>query len=127
MISIGFDAAGVSALLGILVLVSGCGDSGEQGLSVTGGEPVEYVNAEGQSVTARFYTLSDGSLRFVKLSLPGGGDHTLPQSVSGSGARYTDDGQLTFWVKGDSATVETRDDRGEWQVLYGHLQAVGTE
>ncbi|OPL19611.1 MAG: hypothetical protein AVO35_09865 [Candidatus Aegiribacteria sp. MLS_C] len=127
MIAFGFGSTRVSVLMAVLVLVSGCGNGDGHGLSVTGGEPVQYVNADGQSVTARFYSLSDGSLNFVKLNLPEGVECTLPQSVSGSGARYTDDGMLTFWIRGDSATVETRDDQGQWQVLYAHLQAEGTE
>jgi membrane-bound inhibitor of C-type lysozyme len=68
-------------------------------------------------MTARYYTLSDSSLNFVKLTMSGDAEYTLPQSVSGSGARYTDDMMLTWWVKGDSATVEMRDDDGQWRTV----------
>lgn len=107
----------------IAVLIMGCGECGQQGLSVLGGDPVEFANLDGQTVTARFYMLSDSSLRFVKVDLPDGNEYTLPQSISGSGARYTDDGLVTFWVRGDSAFVEMRDDQGQWQTVCGHLYA----
>jgi membrane-bound inhibitor of C-type lysozyme len=50
--------------------------------------------------------------------MPDGQAYTLPQSISGSGARYTDDGMLTWWIRGDSAMVEERDDDGQWQTVY---------
>jgi membrane-bound inhibitor of C-type lysozyme len=69
---------------------------------------------------ARYYTLSDNSLHFVKLLMPDGREYTLPNAVSASGARYTDDRELVWWTKGDSAFVQTRDRNGEWQIMYNN-------
>ena len=60
----------------------------------------------------------DESLNFVKLSLPDGKDYTLPQAVSASGARYTDDHEVVWWNKGKEGFVEMRDEAGEWQSRY---------
>ena len=61
---------------------------------------------------------ASGSLNFVKLALPDGKDYTLPQAVSASGARYTDDHEVVWWNKGKEGFVEMRDDAGEWQSRY---------
>lgn len=118
------------AFILLTILAFGCGETGQQGqqapadvnaevgLTVVGGDPVVYLTDDGAEITARYYTLSDSSLRFVKLSMPDGQAYTLPQSISGSGARYTDDGMLTWWIRGDSAMVEERDDEGQWQTVY---------
>lgn len=87
-------------------------------LSVTGGDPVTYLCEQGQRVQVRYFALSDQSLNFVKLALPDGKDYTLPQSVSASGARYTDDHEAVWWNKGDEGFVEMRDKDGEWQSVY---------
>ncbi|AHV36083.1 MliC family protein [Aeromonas dhakensis] len=106
-------------LLGIttLTLLSGC-ERGAAPLSVTGGDPVTYLCEQGQRVQVRYFALSDQSLNFVKLALPDGKDYTLPQSVSASGARYTDDREAVWWNKGDEGFVEMRDKDGEWQSVY---------
>ena len=85
-------------------------------LTVRGGEPVVYRCANGCRIVARYYSLSDNSLSFVRLTLPGGKEYTLPNVVSGSGARYTDDRELVWWIKGDSAFVQTRAANGEWEI-----------
>jgi len=108
-------------LIALLLLPAG-GNSGPA-LSVVGGEPVVY-GCGGDRVTARYYSLSDESLRFVKILLPDGREYTLPQVVSASGARYTDDMELLWWVKGDSAYVEMRDAQGEWKVLYRECSVI---
>lgn len=63
----------------------------EPGLAVTGGTPVVYQCANGDCIVARYYSLSDGSLDFVKVTMPESREYTLPHVVSASGARYTDD------------------------------------
>jgi len=105
-----------------LLLLPACGEPGPV-LSVVGGEPVIY-GCGTERVTARYYSLSDESLRFVKILLPDGREYTLPQVVSASGARYTDDMELLWWVKGDSAYAEMRDARGEWKVLYRECRVI---
>ncbi len=96
--------------------VFGCAGGGHGGLTIQGGEPVLYECESGKRIVARYYALSDGSLRFVKLRMPDDGEYTLPNVVSASGARYTDDRELVWWIKGDSAFVETRDQNGEWRI-----------
>lgn len=61
-----------------------------------------------------YYTLSDNSLTFVKLTL-NGTEYTLPQAVSADGTRYTSDMDIVWWEKGDSAFVQTRDSSGNWE------------
>lgn len=96
-----------------------CGVAGEaQKLTVTGGEAITYGCENGAQIVARYYALSDQSLDFVKVRLPDGTEYTLPQVLSGSGVRYSDDRELVWWTKGDSAFAEMRDQNGEWQVRY---------
>lgn len=96
----------------------------QQPLTVSGGEPVTYVCANGDRLVARYYSLSDESLRFVKILFPDGREYTLPQVISGSGARYTDDGELLWWIKGDEARAEIRDENGEWKELCGECRVL---
>jgi membrane-bound inhibitor of C-type lysozyme len=77
-----------------------------------------YDSGDGQKITARYYSLSDDSLHFVKLVLPDGSQYTLPSIAAASGVRYTDDMSLVWWTKGDTAFAEKRDDTGEWKSLY---------
>ncbi len=95
----------------------------EKTLSVMGGEPLIYLCDNGDRLVARYYVLSDESLRFVKILFPDGTEYTLPQVLSGSGARYTDDVELLWWVKGDDAYVEMRDGEGNWRPLYKECRA----
>ena len=65
-----------------------------------------YQNSEGKILEAVFYSLSDHSLNFVKVTYDEK-QYTLPQLVSASGARYSDEFSMEFWIKGDSASVTT--------------------
>ena len=59
-----------------------------------------FACAANKSVTATFYPDS------VALKLSDGRDLTLPQVISGSGARYANaDESFVFWNKGDTAFV----------------------
>ena len=109
--------------LATLACVSECA-SAEQGLTVRGGERVAYQCENGDRIVARYYSLSDGSLDFVKVSMPDGKEYTLPNAVSASGARYTDDREFVWWTKGDSAFLQTRDQTGEWQITYQNCQQI---
>lgn len=83
------------------------GDAAEDGpLAVVGGDSVVYECRRGEWLTARYYGLSEGSLHFVKVFLPDGRELALPQILSASRARYTDDAELLWWAKGDSLLVE---------------------
>lgn len=115
------DVAVGALLLGF----SGC-LVGQSDLQVKGGATVIYVCAGGERIAARYYSLSDDSLNFVKLSLPDGQKYTLPQVVSASGARYSDDRQLVWWTKGATAFAEMRDEQGAWQIKYADCRELAT-
>ena len=66
--------------------------------------PVVYVSASGERLTAVF----DNAARTVHVTLPGGREVTLPQAVSGSGARYSD-GKETFWEHHGDGTYSVGD------------------
>ena len=108
----------------IFVIAAGCARVNPGALSVRGGEPVTYRCENGDRIVARYYSLSDGSLDFVKLLMPDGRKYTLPNVVSGSGARFTDDRELVWWIKGDSAFVETRDQNGEWRITIPNCRVI---
>ena len=65
-----------------------------------------YQNSEGKILEAVFYSLSDNSLNFVRV-IYDEKQYTLPQLVSASGARYSDEFSMEFWVKGNTASVTT--------------------
>ncbi|HEH9438807.1 TPA: MliC family protein [Aeromonas sobria] len=104
--------------IGMLAMggLAGCNQGNT--LSVTGGEPVSYQCEQGKKVQVRYFSLSDESLSFIKLSLPDGKDYTLPQAISASGTRYTDEHEAVWWNKGSEGFVEMRDKNGEWQTVY---------
>ena len=58
------------------------GDAASCGLTVKGGEPVVYTCGTEETITARYYSLSDDSLHFVKVTLPDGKVYTLPAVLS---------------------------------------------
>lgn len=105
-------------IVAALSIVMGFQSGNQDELTVVGSDPVDYRCGNGDRIVARYYTLSDSSLNFVKVLMPDNEEYTLPQVLSGSGARYTDDRMLTWWIKGDSASVEMRDDNGDWQTIY---------
>ncbi len=111
---------GVFTIIGILALVLVCGNAlaGPGRLTVSEGKAVSYACENGDRVLATYHELSDGSLSFVKVRMPDGKVYTLPQALSASGARYTDDRELVWWIKGDSAFAEVRGDNGEWTQKY---------
>ncbi|MNK62773.1 Membrane-bound lysozyme inhibitor of C-type lysozyme precursor [compost metagenome] len=85
----------VPSLLAALML-TGCGS--------------EKSASQDEAATTYVYTCSD--TRFTARFEPEAAVLTfpdrelrLPQVVSGSGARYSD-GETTFWIKGESATLE---------------------
>jgi membrane-bound inhibitor of C-type lysozyme len=110
--------------LATLACLSGCGSAKQEQLAVQGGEPITYQCEGGEQIVARYYSLSDKSLHFVKVTMPDGQEHTLPNVLSASGARYTDDYLWVWWTKGESAFAEARDQDGEWQVKYQNCQQV---
>ncbi|MCX6250849.1 MAG: MliC family protein [Bacteroidetes bacterium] len=115
-----------TGLLGILF----CGCAGKRNpvsLTVRGGTPVIYQSDSGARIIAKYFTLSDSSLDFVKVTLPGGKEYTLPQAMSASGARYTDDRELVWWTKGNTAFAEIRDENGQWKMKYNCKEIPGSK
>ena len=106
-----------TSLLGVLL----CGCAGKRNpvaLTVCGGNPIIYESDRGDHIIARYFTLSDRSLDFVKVTFPSGKEYTLPQAMSASGVRYTDDRELVWWTKGNTAFAEVRDINGQWKRKY---------
>lgn len=69
-------------------------------------------------------SLSDGTLHFVKVKMPNGREYTLPQAVSGSGARYTDDRDIVWWEHRGTVRVDVRGAGGNWVTEYSDLKVV---
>lgn len=95
------------------------------GLTVVGGEVTRYRGARGEIYEARYFGLSDGSLSFVKVKMPDGKEYTLPQALSASGARYTDDRALVWWEHQGRVRIDARNADGEWKTVQHGLQPVG--
>lgn len=109
----------------IASLLAGCAaSSNPTGLAVRIGEPVHYRSSDGDSFVARYGSLSDGTLPFVKVKMPDGREYTLPHALSASGARYTDERELVWWTHQGAVRVETRDAEGNWQTKYSELREV---
>ena len=99
--------------------------AGAKGVPVAAelGEPVTYRCAGGRQLVVRYGRLSDGSLSFVRLQPPGDRLLTLPQLVSGSGTRYTDEQRWQWWSKGQEGFLERRDAQGRWQTVLDRCQS----
>jgi len=114
----------ILVFVAILFCIVGCISGKYSDLSVRGGNFLTYSCENNDLIAARYYSLSDNSLNFVKLTMPDGKEYTLPQALSASGARYTNDLELVWWIKGDAATVEIRSREGDWQLKYNNCQVV---
>jgi membrane-bound inhibitor of C-type lysozyme len=88
------------------------------------GPSVYYRSDKGDHFVARYGSLSDGSLHFVKVEMPDGKEYTLPQVVSASGVRYTDDRELVWWTHQGTVRVDVRDTDGNWETRYSELREV---
>jgi len=83
-----------------------------------------YQGTGGDIFEARYGKLSDGSLHFVKLKMPDGRTYTLPQVLSGSGSRYTDEREIVWWTHQGTVRIDVRDSNGEWQLRHQGLREV---
>ncbi len=88
------------------------------------GASVSYRCSSGERLEATYYELRDRSLAFVRLRLPDGRQLTLPQIASASGARFSSDRELTWWIKGSSGFLQQRDSEGEWRVTLKDCDSV---
>ncbi len=106
-----------------VIWLSGCKKKNISMLSIKTGEKIVYQCNGGEKIKARYFSLSDQSLYFVKLTLPNGKEYTLPQIMSASGVRYTDERELVWWTKGNEVLIEKRNENGEWKPLYKNCRA----
>jgi membrane-bound inhibitor of C-type lysozyme len=88
------------------------------------GPPVHYSSDSGDHFVARYGALSDGSLHFVKVETSDGQEYTLPQVVSASGARYTDERELVWWTHQGTVRLDVRGADGNWETRYPELKEV---
>jgi membrane-bound inhibitor of C-type lysozyme len=116
-----FKLGAAGLVMSILtVSLCGCYETSYPELTVDIGPPVSYRSDNGDLFTARYGSLSDGSLGFVKVEMPNGQGYTLPQVMSGSGVRYTDERQLVWWLHQGTIRIDVRAEEGNWK--EGHLE-----
>lgn len=114
-----------TALALLVTALAGCAAGiGRGGLAASLGPPVYYSGEQGERFVARYGSLGDGSLHFVRVQLPDGREFTLPQVVSASGVRYTDERELVWWTHQQAVHVEIRDAQGNWHPLDAELHEV---
>ncbi len=102
----------------ILVLMgTGCVLNNPDNLKVVLGREYTYQCDDGSKIKARFCSLSDSSLNFVKIIMDDGKEYTLPQLISASGTRYSDERELEFWIKGNEVTISKLDEDGKWKII----------
>ena len=104
----------------LTVSLCGCNATSHPELTVDIEPPVYYKSDNGDLFIARYGSLSDGSLDFVKVEMPNGQEYTLPNTLSGSGVRYTDERQLVWWLHQGTVRIDIRDAEGNWE--EGHLE-----
>jgi len=86
-----------------------------QRLGVNLDQPTYWQGPKGERFVARYGSLSDDSLSFVKVTMPDGRQWTLPRAVSASGERYTDEREVVWWLHQGKVRVDVRRDDGEWE------------
>ena len=113
------------AITGILLLLAFTVSAQDDApLTVKLGPPVEYESGDGKRFIARYGSLSDDSLHFIKVTMPDARVYTLPQVVSGSGVRYTDEMEILWWTHQGKVRVDVRDASGKWVTKYQELKEV---
>lgn len=95
--------------------------NGDDIIQATLAKPVFYISGTGKKFAVRYGQLADGSLNFVRITMPDGKPYTLPQVLSASGVRYTDERELVWWLHQDKARIDQRDANGEWKTIFQDL------
>jgi membrane-bound inhibitor of C-type lysozyme len=90
-------------------------------LTVKMGPQMKYTAESGEHFIAQYGSLSDSSLFFVKVLFPNQHTYTLPQSVSASGVRYSDDKNVVWWEHQGAVRVDIRGADGTWQTKFPAL------
>jgi membrane-bound inhibitor of C-type lysozyme len=105
------------AVILLVIAFTGCTTIAIEKLNVELIQEEEYVCSDGSKINVRFYTLTDKSLNFVKVKMVDGKEYTLPQVIAASGARYSDEYSLQFWIKGNSMTLYKMNEEREWEII----------
>ena len=113
----------VMGMLAIMFLCS-CVTKQHTVLTVNIGPPVYYRDDNGALFVARYGSLFDDTFHFVRVKMPNGQQHTLPQIVSASGVRYTDEKELVWWIHQGAVRVDIRTAAGKWKAGYSGLKEV---
>lgn len=87
------------------------------------GKAMHYRCAGGSQLVVRYGRLSDDSLSFARLQPPGEQPLTLPQLVSGSGVRYSNEQLWQWWTKGQGGFLQRRDPQGEWRTVLENCRS----
>ena len=83
---------------------------------------VDYQCEQNKALKIRYFTISDGSLSFVKFQLGQEPEITLPQFPSASGAMYTN-GSIKWWSKGNTGSLQVQEAKDSWLNLYSNCNA----
>ena len=97
----------------IAMLMSACNDK----LSVKKEVSLEFIDNAKDIIKLEIYSLSDGSLNFVKAYYQGQ-EFTLPQVVSADGARYSAGKDITIWLIRDRLNFEQKVDGNTKEVNF---------
>ncbi len=120
-----FKPISTTVVVLLILLLWGCAAGPQKTvLTVELGPPVYYRGDNGDLFVARYGSLSDRSLYFVKVIMPDRQEYTLPQIVSASGVRYTDEREIVWWTHKGTVRVDVRDEQGEWMTKYSELREV---
>jgi membrane-bound inhibitor of C-type lysozyme len=105
------------AVVVLIMTFVGCSTNAKAKLSVELDQEVEYQCSDGSKVNARFYTLTDNSLSFVKIKITKEKEYTLPQVIAASGVRYSDEYSIQIWTKGNEMTLYKMNEDREWEII----------
>ena len=105
------------AVIQLVIAFTGCSTLAKEKLNLELTQEVEYICSDESKINVRFYTLTDNSLYFVKVKMVDGKEYTLPQVIAASGARYSDEYSLQFWIKGNSMTLYKMNEEREWRII----------
>ena len=104
----------MKSMLAMVSLLTACGCATHQRLGAKLDQATYWRSQKGERFVARYGALSDDSLHFVKVTMPDGREVTLPQAVSASGARYTDEKDVVWWEHQGTVRVDVRREDGKW-------------
>ena len=105
------------AIILLVIAFTGCSTIAKEKLNVELTQEVEYLCSDESKIDVRFYALTDNSLNFVKVNMVDGNEYTLPQVIAASGARYSDEYSLQFWIKGNAMTLYKMNEEREWEIV----------